>query len=584
MKKTWLVLAALTVLGAGFSQAQVFNWPQKWTSAKAGEAKRGGTLRNSTISDFRTFNPFVTAEATNIPDIISGLHGLVQRDPTTGDWVEDMATSWTVSANKLEITFKIRKGMKWSDGKDVTADDWITTWKIHTDEKVESQAYDGFFINDKPIVLKKLDDYTLKFIYPKTDAEAFTIANFTPWPDHIWGPVYKSEGAEGVKKMWGLNAKVDDIVTMGPWTIESYKPGERIILKRNPTFGEWNKDEAGQALPYVDRYEWLIVKDLNAQLAAFLAGQIDLFGASTVDHISQIRKAIQGNNLDATIKVNASANSTSQFVVFNWNKKSDPVKQSLFRSAKFRQAISHITNRQAVIEVVFGGFGTPVYSSVYPVLTQWVNPNITKYDYNPQKASQILADLGYKKKDGEGYLVNGQGKRLEFNLATNSGNNVREQIGRLFVDEAKKVGIKINFTPIDFNTLVGQLQSKGDDRPWDAIIIGLSGGGLDWPFGSNVTPCDGGLHMYNMSGKCIDPRETQTEALYDRGRTELDLAKRREIGNQMQKIESELLPVVYIAATNFHPAWNNRVGGQYPDKVINAIYGSRSIEMSFIAK
>ena len=584
MKKTWLILAALALLGTGVVSAQALVYPQKWTVAKPGEAKRGGTIRVSTISDYRTFNPFVTAEAGNIPDIISGLHGFVTRDPATGEYIPDMATEWTFSPNKLQITFKIRRGMKWSDGQPITADDWVTTFKIHTDEKVGSNFYDSFFIDDKPVPVTKVDDYTVRVNYPKTDAEALNVASYTPWPDHVFGPVYKKDGAEGIKKMWGLNAKVTDIVSPGPWTIASYTPGERVVLKRNPYFGEWNKDEAGQPLPYLDGQEILVVKDVNASLAAFLAGQIDLFGASTVDQISQIRKAIQDNKLDATIKVNASPAASSLFTVFNWNKKSDPFKQELFRSVKFRQAMSYLTNRQAVVEVVYGGFGTPTYTSIYPVLTQWVNPNVPKYDYDPKKAAQLLTELGFTKKDSEGWLVNGQGKRLEFNLATNAGNNQREQTARLLVDEAKKVGIKINYNPVDFNTLVGQLQSKGDDRPWDAIIIALSGGGLDWPFGSNVVPCTGGLHMFNTSGKCLDARETQLNALYSRGRTELDLAKRKEISNQMQVIEAQLQPIVYIAGPNYHPAWNNRVGGQYPDKLINALYGSRVTELTYIAK
>jgi len=584
MKKAILVLASLTFLAAGLAQAQVLTWTQKWTTSKPGEAKRGGVLRSSVISDFRTFNPFVTAEAGSIPDTISNLHGLVQRDPATGEWVPDMATEWSVSANKLEITFKIRRGMKWSDGQPITADDWVTTWKIHTDEKVGSNSYDSFFINDKPILVRKIDDYTLRITYPKTDAEAFSVASYTPWPDHIFGPVYKSSGADGIKKMWGLNSKVDEIVSPGPWVIESYRPGERVVLKRNPYFGEWNKDEAGQPLPYLDGREILIVKDVNASLAAFLAGNIDTFNASTVDQISQIRKAIQDSKLDTTIKVNASPAASSLFMVFNWNKKSDAFKQDLFRQVKFRQAMSYLMNRQAVVDVVYGGFGTPTYTSIYPVLSQWVNPNAPKYDYDPKRASQLLAELGFTRKDSEGYLLNAQGKRLEFNLTTNAGNNQREQTARLFVDEAKKVGVKVNFNPIDFNTLVGQLQSKGEDRPWEAIIIALTGGGLDWPFGSNVVPCSGGLHMYNTSGKCLDPRETQLDALYSRGRTELDLAKRKEIGNQMQIIEAQLQAVVYIAGPNFHPAWSNRVGGQFPDKLINALYGSRAVELTYIAK
>lgn len=582
MRKALVVLAGLLAL-ASVANAQTFVWPQKWTVAKPSEVKRGGTLRASVISDYRTFNPFITAEAGNVPSIISP-YGLVRRDPSTGDWIPYMAESFTVSANKLEITFKIRRGMKWSDGRPITADDWITTWRIHTDKAVGSNSYDSFFIDGKPITLRKIDDYTLRFTYPKPDATAFAVAAFVPWPAHVFGPVYQREGAEGIKKMWTLNENPDNIVSAGPWLIESYRPGERLVLKRNPAFGEWNKDEAGNPLPYLDRYEIRIVKDTNAQLAEFLAGNIDVLAPSTVDHISQIRQAIQQGRLDATIKVNASPVASSQFMVFNWNKSSDPFKQNLFRSEKFRRAMSHIVNRQAVVDIVYGGLGTAMYSSVYPVLTQWINPRVPKYEYNLQEAAKLLAELGFSKKDREGYLVDNQGRRLEFNLATNAGNAQREQMAKLFVDEAKKVGVKVNFSAIDFNTLVGQLLSSGTDRPFDAIIIGLSGGDLDWPFGSNVVPCKGNLHMWNKSGQCLDPRETQLDALYSRGRTELDFQKRREIGFQMQQIEAQLLPVIYIAGPNYHPAWNNRLGGEHPDALISAIWGQRELELTFIKK
>ena len=573
MRKAVLLVGILAL--AGVASAQTFVWPQKWTVAKPSEAKRGGTLRGYTISDYRTFNPFLTAEADSVPEIISGDYGLVRRDPTTGDWIPYMAESWTISPNKLEITFKIRKGMKWSDGRPITADDWIMTWRIHTDKAVGSNDYDNFFIDGKPIVLRKLDDYTIRFIYPKTDAEAFAIASFAPWPAHVFGPVYQKEGAEGIKKMWTLNEDPAKIVSAGPWVVESYRPGERVVLKRNPYFGEWNKDEAGNPLPYLDRYEIRIVKDVNAALAEFLAGNIDIFNPSTVDHISQIRQAVQQGRLDATIKVNASPVASSQFMVFNWNKASDPFKQSLFRSDKFRRAMSHLVNRQAVIDIVYGGLGTPMYSSVYPVLTQWINPKVPKYEYDPKQAAKLLAELGFTKKDREGYLVDSKGRRIEFNLATNAGNTQREQIAKLIVDEAKKVGVKVNFQAIDFNTLVGQLLSSGPDRPFDAIIIGLTGGGLDWPFGSNVVPCKGNLHMWNKSGQCLDPRETLMEKLYYQGRTELDFKKRVEIGYRIRRQHFELPPIDF---------WNNRLGGEHPDAIISSIWGSREVELTFIKK
>lgn len=111
-----------------------------------------------------------------------------------------MAESWTISPNKLEITFKIRKGMKWSDGRPITADDWIMTWRIHTDKAVGSNSYDSFFIDGKPIVLRKLDDYTIRFIYPKTDAEAFAIASFAPGPPTSSAPSTRRRGRRASRR------------------------------------------------------------------------------------------------------------------------------------------------------------------------------------------------------------------------------------------------------------------------------------------------------------------------------------------------------------------------------------------------
>ncbi len=585
MRKAVRLVALVSVFFAAGALAQTFVWPAKWTTAKPGEAKPGGTLVDYTISDFRTMNPFITAEADSIPDLMTmnGL-GLAMRDPTTGEWIPYMATSWEVSEDQTEITFKIRKGMKWSDGEPITADDWIMTYRIHMDPDVGSNLRDTFFIGDKPVTLEKIDDYTLKFVYPKPDAEAFAIASLSPWPAHVFGPVYEEKGAEGIKGMWGLNEDPKKIVTWGPFVVEAYRPGERVIFKRNPYFGEWNKDEAGNPLPYLERYQVNIYKDLNAALAAFLTGEIDVFYPRTVEHIAQIKKAIKAGKLDATLKVNASPIASSQFVVFNWNKKSNPFKEKLFRSAKFRKAMSHLINRQAVVDVVYGGLGTPMYGSVYPVLTQWINPNAPKYPYDPKKAAQLLAELGFKKKDKDGYLVDAEGNRLEFNLSTNAGNNQREQIAKIIVDEAKKVGVKINFRPIDFNTLVGQLLSKGDDRPFDAIIIGLTGGGLDWPFGSNVIPCRANLHLWNRSGTCLDPRETLMEALYYKGRTTLDFKERVKIGYRLQEVEGDLQPIVYIAGPNYHVAWNNKLAGFHPDEIISSIWGSYELPLLYQAK
>ncbi|WP_034383867.1 ABC transporter substrate-binding protein [Deinococcus sp. YIM 77859] len=584
MKKALLVALAMT---AGSAVAAPFVWPAAWTAEQNTANKRGGEFRDYTISDFKTFNPFTSAEATSVPDTMAEGTGLFIQDPRNDDLIPYMAAGEpTVSNGGKRFVVKIRQGMKFSDGQPITADDWITTWKIHTDDKVGSNSYDSFFLNKKPITIKKIDDYTLQFDFPQASSQAYVRMAFTPWPDHIFGKAYRAGGAEAIKKMWTLGTPANQIVSPGMWVLSSYRAGERTVFERNKYWGEWNKDSRGNALPYLDQYSYRITSDLNAALAAFLAGQIDAFGPRNADDLAQIKRAIDSGKLKATLLPNVSPQASSQWIVFNWNKASDPAKQKLFRDVRFRRAMSHIANREAMIQLALGGLGSENYFSVYPIFKQQIaaGASAPKYPYNLAEASKLLAQLGYTKKNAQGYLVDKNGKVLEFNLSTNAGNTVREQLGRIFADEAKKVGVKVNFTPIDFNNLVNQLTAKGEDRPFDAILLGLSGGSNIWPFGSNVVPCGGNLHSYNNNSKgtCLTPQESLMTKLYYQGDAEIDPAKRRAIGAQLMKAEGELQPVIYLVGGNYHVAFNERVGGEYPRNLMNAYYGSRMNALTFI--
>ncbi|MFD1730386.1 ABC transporter substrate-binding protein [Deinococcus malanensis] len=197
----------------------------------------------------------------------------------------------------------------------------------------------------------------------------------------MFGKAYRAGGAEAIKKMWTLGTNPSEIVSPGMWTLNSYRAGERAVLSENKFWGEWNKDSRGQALPYLDRYSFRIVSDLNAGLAAFLAGQIDAFAPRNADDLAQIKRAVDAGNLKATLIANQSPTAASQWIVFNWNKASDPAKQKLFRDVRFRRAMSHLANRQAMIQLALGGLGTENYYSVYPIFKQQlaVAANAPKY-------------------------------------------------------------------------------------------------------------------------------------------------------------------------------------------------------------
>lgn len=582
MKKALLVATAMTL---GSALAAPFVYPAAWTSEPNTANKRGGEFRGYTISDPKTFNPFVSAEQDSPPQVMSDGAGLFVQDPRNGDFMPKMAAEMPkVSNGNKRFVVKIRQGMKFSDGQEITADDWVTTATIHKDDKVGSNAYDSFLVSKKPITVKKLDKYTLQFDFPAPSSNAYLTMSYTPWPDHVFGPVYKSKGAAGIKALWGTNVKASDIVSPGMWVVDSFKPGERIIFEKNPRYGDWNKDSKGNALPYLDKRSMRILSDTNAAVAAYLAGQLDTVGLNKAEDLAQVKKAIDNKSLKGVLIANVGPQASSQWITFNWNRSSDPFKQKLFRDARFRQAMSHIANRKAMIDLAMGGVGTETYFSVYPIFSDWIPSSIQTYKYDLAAASKLLAQMGFSKKNKDGYLIDKSGKVLEFTLNTNAGNAQREQMGRIFADEAKKVGVKVDFKPIDFNNLVAMLTAKGDERKFDAMLMGLGNGGNIWPFGTNVVPCGTNLHSYNnpTNGACLTPQESTMTKLFYQGQQELNTAKRKQIGAQLLKTESALQPIVYLATPNYHVTFNDRIGGEYPRNLMNAYYQSRDFALTFV--
>lgn len=591
MKKALILALAMTV---STSLAAPFVFPAAWSTNKPSEVKTGGTYRNFTLADFKTLNPFVAKESPQLTNegILAPNGGLLTFDPAKDDYVPYMAESYSVGADRVTFTVKVRKGMKWSDGNDITADDFMTAYTIHRDEKVGSNSYSGWYPNDKPILVKKIDQYTLQVKFPFPDVTAIeNLAGFFPEPSHVFDPVYKAKGAEGIKDMWTISTDPKKIVSAGPFVLDKYAAGERVTLKRNPYYGEWNKDSAGKPLPYLDAETYLILKDQNAALAEYLAGNLDEYAPDNRDRLAQVKAAIDGKKIDANLIVNASARASSDFVAFNMDNASS-FKGKLFRNAKFRQAFSMIVNRDAMVDLVLGGLGQPTYTGVYPVYKEWIYQDADKYKYNPAAASKLLAEIGFTKKDKDGYLIDSKGNRLEFTLMANAENTRRQQYAKIIQDEAKKVGIKINTSFIAFNQMTSLLDATDGFKPrnFDAIMIGLVGGGRVYPVsGDNVVTCtnlpDGGnLHMFNQTNKCLFPWETQEVNLYYKGRGEFDTAKRRAIAFQIQKIEVEQQPYTQLAAQTVHYSWLNKVQGEFPRPLISSLNGTRAIDLTWMNK
>ncbi len=568
MKRLIWILAVLALGAISMAQPKVFKAPNPNETPVI-----GGDFRDWSTAGPKTFNPFVAKETSSTDIIDRMLPVLTGYNPYTLEPEGMLAKSWEVKNHGLTIIFHLREGAKWSDGQPITADDVVFSAKVHADKKVGSNSIKSFEVDGKPIVWTKIDDYTVQADFPKPFAPAL-IQGWYIVPKHVFEKAYK-EGK--VTEMWGVGTDPAKLVSGGPFMLDKYIQGERVILKRNPNF--WGVDEKGNKLPYLDRYIYTIVKDRNAALAKFLAGELDLYAASDADQIAQILDRIKSKKLDATIFPNADVTTGTNFIFFNWNNK-DQWKAKLFRNKKFRQAMAYLMDKDSMIELALGGLGQPQWSPISIPVKQFFTDDVAKYEYNPKKAAALLADLGFRKKNADGVLVDASGHPLSFSLATNQGNNVREKIAEIFAEDAKAIGVDVKYAPINFNELVRQILNT---RDFDAILIGLTGG-IEPAFSRNVWELDGPLHMWNY-GPDFQSFEILIDKLMREGATTLEQSKRRDIYVRFQQVVAENLPLTYTVAPAYNPARLNKVGGLFSKDQITSIVGQYPyIETVFIKK
>ena len=151
----------------------------------------------------------------------------------------------------------------------------------------------------------------------------------------------------------------------------------------------------------------------------------------------------------------------------------DPEKLKWFRNVKFRQACSYAIDREAIIKSIYSGRAIPNFGFVTPGNKKWYDPNIPHYPHDPAKALGLLKEIGIEDRNGDGFLEDADGNQIEFVLNTNTGNNAHEKTAVLIASDLQKIGIKVIFQPIEFNTLVTKIDDTYD---YDCILIGYSAG------------------------------------------------------------------------------------------------------------
>jgi peptide/nickel transport system substrate-binding protein len=306
----------------------------------------------------------------------------------------------------------------------------------------------------------------------------------------------------------------------------------------------------------------------------FLDNQLHYYGPRP-EEIDDVRT--RAEQLDVTL-ARIGLDTGMLFVSFNRNPahyvrdgRRDP-RLDWFTDAHFLRAIAHSVDARSMILNTYYGHGEPAVSSVSPENKVFHNPNLAPYSYDLARARALLAEGGYVDRDGDGVLEDARGNRVEFDLSTNAGNQVRERLCSILKEDWTKLGMRVNYRPLEFATLVEKLSVNFD---WDAMVMGFTGG-VEPHNGANLLRSSGNLHLWQPNQeRPATAWEAEIDRLVDLGAREIELDARKQHYWKIQEILHRELPLVqlvrqeqFVASKAYLRDFNPTVWGLYqPERI-----------------
>jgi peptide/nickel transport system substrate-binding protein len=533
--------------------------------------KYGGQMIAGAYEDPKTFNPTLVTDSVSARFVTYLFEALCEEDATTYEVEPILASRWEVSPDGRQYTFYIRKGVQWHDGKPLTAKDVVFTYgEVLSNPDIPWDSRDTLKIDGQlPTVVAK-DDHTVVFTLSKPFAPFMRTASSLPiLPEHVFGPWVRTKGPNGkplANSKWGVDSDPRQIVGSGAWIVESYQPGQRIIFKRNPRYFRTNRHK--QPLPYMDRLVVPFLKNLEAAILKFKAGETDAQWLPGKDFAYMKPLEAQGN---FTI-VNGGPDFRTSYFAFNLNPGKnkegkpfvDPVKLKWFQDARFRRAVSYAIDREAIIKNVFRGMAAQQNSPIFQK-SPFYDASVPTYALDVQKAEALLAEAGFKK-NGK-VLQDAAGHPVEFTLLHQVGSKDSELEANMIIQDLDKLGIKMKMQSVTFNV---HLARTHETKDWDAVI-GAWGAGIE-PHGvAHLWTSNGQAHFFNLNpapqphADPTYPWEKRIDQLFAEGSLATNEARRKAIYAEFQQIVTKEQVMIFLPVFNYTVAVRNSLGNTRPN-------------------
>lgn len=480
------------------------------------EIKRPFDITVGIGADAKRLLPLLASDSTS--GDISGLifNGLTKYDKdikVTGD----LAESWEISRNGLQIIFHLRKGVKWQDGVEFTADDVIFTYNAVTNPKVPTP----YGSNYGPVKdIKKTDDYTVRVDYKEPYAPALESWGMGIIPKHIL------EGKDISEERFSRNP-----VGTGPYKLKEWVTGQKIALEAF--------DDYFEARPGINKYVARVIPDTATMFLELKFGGIDFMGLTPPQY-----------KLKSGTKLFNKYFQRFRYPSFGYTYLGYNLLDPKFADKRVRKALTLAINKKDIIEGTLLGYGTPC-TGPFPPESWAYNTNVRDLEYDPEKSRKLFSDAGWA--PGRDGILHKDGNPFRFTLLINQASDVRIKTAQIIKENLKKVGVEMDIKVLEWQALLHEFIDK---KRFEAVIMG-------WALSRDPDIYDIWHSSKTKEGEFnfISYKNEEVDRLLIEGRSTFDFRKRKAIYNRIHEILAEEQPVTFLFVPDALPVLHKRFRG-----------------------
>lgn len=486
-------------------------------------APKTGTVTFNLGGEPPTLHPIMSTDlySSEVRGYISDT--LAARDPNTYDWKPRLAEKWEISKDGKVFTFFLRKGTKFHDGKEITAEDVKFSFDAIFEPKYEAAHLRPYYENIAKIEI--VDAHTVKAHAKDSYFKNFdVVAGLEVIPKHVYADVEKS------RKM------TREFVGAGPYRLEKFDRGQMLSLKRFEDWYGFKPEVAEWAGAYnFDRVNMRFFKEETVVLERAKKGDLDYIDLRAEAYMKKTNGAPWGKTI---LKKKIANSGPKSYGFVGWN-----FRRTIFQDKDVRIALAHLLNREEMIKKFLFDMSEPARGPVFN-RSEYASPTVKGFEFSPTKAREILSKAGWKDEDKNGVLEKTVGgEKQEFRFSLMYSNKDVEKYWTMYKEDLRKAGIDMQLTYLEWNSFLKKL----DDGDFDAAALAWGGGDLFWDpkqiwHSSSAQP--GGSNFIKYENKEVDK-------LIDQARMELDRTKRRDLLRKVYETIAADAPYAFLFNTKF---------------------------------